>query len=609
MVRYIAMVWDHRRHDQHATAMSLLTRPYHQGSTWRVATERPGVLVLRSNRTPESQVHILSNSQGVVLGTLFECSFEPDTHPRRFSFTEADSASIVASGGQHLLTKYSGHYFAVIYDNRTGTSWVLRDPTGGIASHKRTFRGVDVYFSRLRDHDLLGMSPPSVNWSYVKSCLVDPSVLTGETGLTEIQELLAGQCVCRGASVNSTAFAWNPLDIAKTGVVDQPSRAVEMLRQTTRACVHAWASTYDGIVHRLSGGLDSSIVATCLRDAPTRPRVTCLNYYSIGSDTDERSYARIAAEACGFELIELERESPDLGMAFSVPRTPHPTHLACYLENGRKESRIARDRGASALFSGNAGDGLFYIGNEELAVNDYIFRRGIGRGLFSVALNAAYLERRSVWTVLWRGIKSEWLGRRWSPCIHFESASTLVPCDVLNDVAHNAALTHPLYREVGGVSSGKVFHAYGMTYCASPRPDPFEQDDDPDDLSPLFSQPLIELCLRIPIDILITGGRDRAIAREAFRGDLPPSLIRRRAKGGLEDHLKTVIVNNASVVRALLLDGQLASHGLIERQKVEEALTTAPTGSATMMSELYRYVSLEAWLQSWCGPARCLETT
>ena len=75
--------------------------------------------------------------------------------------------------------------------------------------------------------------------------------------------------------------------------------AVVSLRETTVGCEHAWASCYDGIVHNLSGGLDSSIVLSCLKSAPSRPRVTCLNYFTTGPNEDERrspdNVARVVA--------------------------------------------------------------------------------------------------------------------------------------------------------------------------------------------------------------------------------------------------------------------------------------------------------------------------
>ena len=86
-------------------------------------------------------------------------------------------------------------------------------------------------------------------------------------------------------------------------------RRSRRMRQCVRDVVHAWASCYDHMLLSLSGGLDSSIVLACLKDAPSRPRVTCFHYYPLGADLDERAYARAAAAKAGLELLERPRDS------------------------------------------------------------------------------------------------------------------------------------------------------------------------------------------------------------------------------------------------------------------------------------------------------------
>src|SRR5262249_43983221 len=120
----------------------------------------------------------------------------------------------------------------------------------------------------------------------------------------EVSEVQFGERVrFQGSSVHRS-LEWNPLAIAQTDPIEDPGAAVAELRHTTRACVHAWASCYAGILHNLSGGLDSSIVLSCLKDAPSHPNITCLHYFGTGPDEDERKYARMMAGRVNVELIE-----------------------------------------------------------------------------------------------------------------------------------------------------------------------------------------------------------------------------------------------------------------------------------------------------------------
>ena len=67
------------------------------------------------------------------------------------------------------------------------------------------------------------------------------------------------------------------------------------MRECVMDAVRAWASCYSGITLSLSGGLDSSIVYAALRDTPAKAKLTCFHYYPIGTDIDERHYARLVA--------------------------------------------------------------------------------------------------------------------------------------------------------------------------------------------------------------------------------------------------------------------------------------------------------------------------
>src|SRR3569833_951549 len=72
----------------------------------------------------------------------------------------------------------------------------------------------------------------------------------------------------------------------------------------------------------------------------------------------------------------------------------------------------------------------------------------------------------------------------------------------------------------------------------------FSRDAYPERTFPLLSQPLVELCLRVPTHVLIKGGRDRALARRAFEGHLPSEIVRRAAKGRADQHVRNILDAN-----------------------------------------------------------------
>ena len=118
-------------------------------------------------------------------------------------------------------------------------------------------------------------------------------------------------------------------------------------------------------------------------------------------------------------------------------------------------------------------------------------------------------------------------------------------------------------------------------------------------MNPLLSQPLLELCLSLPTYLLTQGGHGRALARRAFAQHLPPQIVNRRSKGGLAEHVAEVLGRNVQEIRAMLLDGQLARHGLLNRANVEEVLSGRPTALAGHASQIHGLVAAQAWLDRW----------
>lgn len=100
---------------------------------------------------------------------------------------------------------------------------------------------------------------------------------------------------------------------------------------------------------------------------------------------------------------------------------------------------------------------------------------------------------------------------------------------------------------------------------------------------------------------MIEGGWDRSIARQAFKDDVPVEIIRRRTKGGMEESAQEILSRNLETARELLLDGFLVREGILDRYRVEEALSGRPTEVSAPLVELYDHLSVEAWLRTWSG--------
>jgi hypothetical protein len=78
---------------------------------------------------------------------------------------------------------------------------------------------------------------------------------------------------------------------------------------------------------------------------------------------------------------------------------------------------------------------------------------------------------------------------------------------------------------------------------------------------PLLSQPVVETALRIPSWLWIENGRDRAVARTAYSGFLPASVLDRRTKGGLDSYAIAMLARNRSALQPFLLEGTCRAAG------------------------------------------------
>src|SRR5581483_7059273 len=351
MFRYAAFVWNDRDAAARESAHALLQRHSAGSQEWHVPLRGQGIEVRYAKAAADScAAYLLTEGGGAVLGNLFARSPEGDSSPAPAALTEADSRAMLDTNGRHLIENFWGRYVAFLHDAGSRATWVLRDPSGGLPCYVVRCRGVDVYFSRA--DDILGLldAPPAINWPYLIATVCFLREHSQGTGLREITQVLAGECVETRAGGSKRFFYWDPLAIANTEPIEDLDAAVTAMRRCVRDIVQAWASCYDRMLLSLSGGLDSSIVLACLKDAPSHPRVTCFHYYPLGADLDERAFARAAAATAGLDLIERPRDSAfSLQPLLAVERAAEPTNYSYFLEHSLLDARLAAEQGAAAV--------------------------------------------------------------------------------------------------------------------------------------------------------------------------------------------------------------------------------------------------------------------
>jgi asparagine synthase (glutamine-hydrolysing) len=407
MFRYIAAIWNDADRAQRDVADQLARELNERRDGWKAVLQRPGLNVYCADVRPRSSVVChMTDGTGVVVGALFDRS-SPNTRGARTSLDAAHTRRLVSTRGVDLVQSYWGRYIAFIQDPSDGAQLVVRDPSGGMPCFVTQYRGMYLYFSSLADVAALEDLQLTTNWQYVAAVLATFVADTHETGFNEVSRLVGGECMEHHGDATQRRTLWDPCEIASSNVLENMASAVSDLREAVTTSVHTWASCYDGIVHMLSGGLDSSIVMACLQSAPSAPRLTCLNwYYEAAANSDERQFARLAAARARCTLVEHQTD-PHFSIEGILQVGPScvPYDHTLGVGVSRIVAQTVRSADASALFAGNGGDQLFYKFPNQFSCADYLQRRGVTPGLLRVALDTARLRRTSLLETLKIGLR------------------------------------------------------------------------------------------------------------------------------------------------------------------------------------------------------------
>lgn len=607
MLRYLAFAWDYCNTSHIEAAKELSQRQRQRGSEWQTVFEGHGLVVFcpGADRQPRD-VHSLGNSRGVVLGSLFRrhsactCADAATADsPIPCVLQERDHSDISISRGRRLVDDFWGRYVAFVAGENSSS--ILKSPVGNLPCFYSRHRGVVILFSYAPDYLWLGRGNVSINWRYLRAYAASGNLCTEGTALSGVHELTGGECLQINRGSIESKYYWHPFSVANAHPMEDSMHAASVLRHEVQSCTNAWASRFPSILHRLSGGLDSSIILSCLTSAPSKSKVTCLTYFTGENHAAERRYARIAASATDCEHVERARDpSIDLGQRFPrLVASVNPTNHLHFLEGSDYEDCLARAVGASAIFDGVGGDYL-YGGPKRMVAADYVQRHGIRPTLFRIASHVALRTNKSIWRVLGEAIRDARLVHDWYLPRELKDHFKLVSEDVARDVLQSPRVGHPWFQSMDLAPRGALLMAFSIAV-----PPPYYDllrdaaDTSAEPVSPLLSQPVVEACLRIPSYVHLDGGQDRGLARRAFASLIPREISQRQWKDRAQGFVDDLLARNVQFAREVLLDGMLVRERILDRKSVEAALALTPGAHAAHPFEVLVHLATETWIRQW----------
>jgi asparagine synthase (glutamine-hydrolysing) len=430
-----------------------------------------------------------------------------------------------------------------------------------------------------------------VDYVAIARFLASAGAPSRETCLKGVRVLLPGECLTASRGSHHLESWWSPWDW--TYVPQRRSEAAaQKLRAVALDCIESWASCFDSILIGVSGGLDSSIVACAA--ARRAAALHCLTMVEDDAIGDERRYASILTKAIGVPLLEARYDVGEVAIGRAVaPHHPWP-HAPFYMQAiASVHEDVRREHQIDAFFSGNGGDNIFCAIRSALPFVDRFMTQGPRHGLFDTLRDLSELTGASGATVL----RHAW--DRYRDCgrpvpLHRDHSG-------LSSAAiaelHDPRPSHPWMEAPEGALPGKAAHVR-LLARAQRSIELYPRRTHPQHVAPLLSQPIVETCLSIPTWQWIEGGRDRAVARAAFKSIVPAPLLRRTSKGGPGGFMQRIFQANAEEAGDMLRNGLLAQAGLLDFTILKGA--PQPTvGGSEKAQRILELCAAEGWVRWW----------
>jgi asparagine synthase (glutamine-hydrolysing) len=612
MFRFIAWCSNQRSASNVRLSNRLRTSLRSISGAWRIVLNTPNLEVWCSGeQSPAMIARTLPEDAGVVLGSLFHRASDlGEAVPSITSIDSSLARQISSSKGEALVGECWGSYVAFI---RHGSDRILTlvAPTGNLPCLFTRIEGLTLWCSNVLDLYELNVIPFEISQAYLSDRVIgrfeaqQPSIL----GIERLQrgecQIIDVRCI---RSVQRHLY-WQPLYFAEQAEpIEDPVRAANALRDTIRHCIHTLALAHEPLLLRLSGGLDSSIIAGCLRDVRHPERITCHTYFNPRSAADVRPWARMAAQHSRLRHVECPSDPDvmDLRALTDLAASYDVQPLLSYLGRSALERTLCSEYGATAVFTGDGGDPGFCSDTIAYALVEYFQRHGLHPVALDLARQVSLATDRSIWQVLTRSFQ-RW--RRGSSLADQQNSRKLVSRLVSRDIAqaaeHDTRYNHPWFAHRENVPWPTIRRLGALCHPPSFYDLSVEKSEfAPLVVHPLYAQPVVETMLRIPLYVHFENGRDRGLARRAFAAELPEPIAERLWKDRAPGFLEHLIDRHRAWLRELFLDGVLVTSRLLDRGAVERALSTSPSREYVNPAEIFRHLDIEIWARHWSSRRR-----
>ena len=528
--------------------------------------------------------------------------------------TQSDTETIVhlyEEFGPQCVEKLRGMFAFAIWDENERTLFLARDRVG-----------IKPLYYCLTDKHLVFASE-------IKAILADPEVnrevapeiidrfltflyLPGEeTMLKGINKLAPGHYLFVRNGKAEVKQYWD-LQFAKSSgprsLAAAKDELLELLAETVK--LHMIADVPVGAL--LSGGVDSTAVLSFAVEGTGKEVSTYTVGFSDPGVTDERPYARLAAERFGTRHHEMTISADDFA-AFMPQYVWHmeepvcePPAIAMYYV-----SKLASQR-VKVLLSGEGGDEAFagysnyrnLLWLERLKRSAAPFNGTIARGL-SLADSMFHLPRVRKYVPLMSAVFPDYYFSRTSnPFLYAGNGLGKLYSSHFAGSINREHTLEPMRRFQSRVEGESTLDAMLYIDTKTWLPDDLLIKADKMTMAnslelrvPLLDHKVLEFAAAIPANMKVRGFTTKYLAKAALEERVPREIVNRRKVGFPVPYEGWLRNELRGWVRNILLDRKTTNRGYFDPRRVETFLSASDENGGNF-KEIFSLATLELWHRS-----------
>lgn len=499
----------------------------------------------------------------------------------------------------------------LIFSNKNDSLKITRDPIGQLPLfysklNERIFFSNEIsVLADLTDKKL------KYNWSYLSSFLLHTFITSDSTAFEGINELPHGCFLLVNSGSNSVSssvgVAWDPRKFCihnKNFISYEPLNIVENLIKIVRKTINCPNSR---LMLDFSGGLDSSSLLLVLEKITSDPKlIYALNmFHPKVASSDEREIARALSNKVGSNFIEFDH-SLHLPMSPTTSTNLKPNWPTSNLNHLKIEydiQNIAQKLNIEKFISGHGGDHIFLCPPPIESVYDYFYVEGF-KGIANHIRQVSSMGRIPMAKIFSTNLIA---AIRHLTGIKYRRNSVFIDnVPWISDDAIQKAKDisfHPFFElDMSEILPGKFAQLENIFTGLSTIKSSLRGTSAPI-VYPFFSQPMIELSLKIPTFRSYHNGYNRYPLRKSMQRVFGPSPnLWRKDKGETTGVTQIGIKENREYVLDLCLNGQAVSNGLIDKKykdTLHRAIKDMMGGKPDYLWPINSLVALEIFLELW----------